>query len=154
MIPMPTIKPATKIFPLLMSGFLLFGPVMSHAEEPTPCADTLSELSWTLEDTEQYRHLNSNQSGGALHGLACEKVEIIDWFERHSWSLLRSVSVDAASFGTGFGTGADSYQADRGLVFCLPRKFPFRWRTNGCSAQASVLLFEGKITHLIAGPTL
>ncbi|WP_417244904.1 hypothetical protein [Celeribacter sp.] len=147
---MPTIKPATKIFPVLMSGFFLFGPAMSLAEEPTPCADTLSELSWTLENTEQYRHLNSDQSGDALHGLACEEDEIIHWFERHSWSFLRSVSVDGASFGT----GADSYQADRGLVFCLPRKFPFRWRTNACSAQVSVLLFEGKITHLIAGPTL
>ncbi len=143
-------KPTTRILPVLMSGFLLFGPVMTHAEEPTPCADTLSELSWALENTEQYNHLNSDQSGDALHGLACEEDEIIHWFERHSWSLLPGISVDGASFGT----GADSYQADRGLVFCLPRKFPFRWRTNGCSAQVSVLLFEGKITHLIAGPTL
>ncbi len=150
MIPMPAIKPATKILPVLMSGFFLFGPAMSLAEEPTPCTTTLSELSWTLDGTEQYSHLNSDQSGGALHGLACEEDEIIYWFERHSWSLLRRVSVD----GVSFGTGADSYRADRGLVFCLPRKFPFRWRTNGCSAQVSVLLFEGKITHLIAGPTL
>ena len=147
---MPAIKPATKIFPVLMSGFLLFGPVMSHAEEPTPCIATLSVLSWALDGTEQYSHLNSNQSGDALHGVGCKKDEVIDWFERHSWSLLRRVSVD----GPSFGTGADSYQADRGLVFCLPRKFPFRWRTNGCVAQVSVLLFEGKITHLIAGPTL
>jgi hypothetical protein len=154
MIPMPAIKPATKILPVLMSGFLLFGPVMSHAEEPTRCTATLSDLSWALDGTEQYSHLNSDQSGGTLHGLACEEDEIIHWFERHSWSLLRRVSVDGVSFGTGFGSGADSYRADRGLVFCLPRKFPFRWRTNGCSAQVSVLLFEGKITHLIAGPTL
>jgi len=27
-----------------MSGFLLFGPVMSLAEEPTPRVDTLSDL--------------------------------------------------------------------------------------------------------------
>ncbi|WP_066607856.1 hypothetical protein [Celeribacter halophilus] len=142
--------PAIKSLPVLLSGVLLIGPVISLAAEPTPCADTLSELSWALEDTEQYIHLNSDRSGDALHGVGCKEDEVIDWFERHSWSLLRRVSVD----GPSFGTGADSYRADRGLVFCLPRKFPFRWRTNGCVAQISVLLFEGKITHLIAGPTL
>ena len=121
-----------------------------YASEGRNCTETLSELSWTLREGGAYSELNSDQSGKALHGLQCSEAQIVAWFEENSWVHLKTVSPS----GESFGSGARRYKADRGLVFCLPRRFPFKWLTNGCFAQASVSLFDGKITNLTAGPSI
>ena len=133
----------------LIVGLCLFIVAPSHAEAAKDCTASLSEMSWALRDADRLSHLNSDKAGQKLHGVICREAAIVAWFEENSWTHLRTVSPD----GEGFGSGSLSYQADRGLVFCLPRRFLFRWLTNGCSAQASVLLFERRITKLIAGPT-
>ena len=135
---------------VLISGFFQGVPVIAQATEQRPCRAALSDFSWMLEGDGQYFHLNSDRSGKKLHGLTCREADIVDWFEGNSWTHLKTASPD----GTSFGHGARRYQADRILVFCLPRRFPFRWRTNGCFAQASVSLFDGRITNLTAGPSI
>lgn len=125
-------------------------PAVSYGAEQAGCAISLSKLSWVLQKGGPYDQLNSDKSGAELHGVKCDEAEIINWFEANAWRHQKSVSPKGASFGG----GSQEYRADRGVVFCLPRRFLFRLLTGGCSAQVSVLLFQGKITHLTAGPTL
>lgn len=135
---------------VLIAGFFHGVPVIAHATEQVQCGAALSDFSWMLEEDGQYYHLNSDRSGVKLHGLKCAEADIVDWFEGNSWTHLKT----ASPAGTSFGHGAGRYRADRILVFCLPRPFPFRWRTNGCSAQAGISLFGGRITNLTAGPSI
>ena len=134
----------------LLAGLWLCVPDISDAAEQGLCDTSLSNLSWTLQQDGQYGHLNSDRSGKELHGVSCREADIIDWFQANGWEHRTSVSPQGALFGHGL----ESYPADRGLVFCLPRSFLLRWRTNGCLAQVGVLLFQGKITRLTAGPTV
>lgn len=140
----------SKLVIFLLAGLSLSPPALSQEASERLCAASLSDLSWVLHDEGQYPRLNSDRSGKALHGLQCREVEIIAWFRANAWTYRKSVSPS----GEVFGHGARSYRADRSLVFCLPRRFPFRWLTNGCIAQASVSLFDGQITQLTAGPAI
>lgn len=112
------------------------------------CKVHLTALNWALVDG-PYSELGWDRSGAALSGVACDETTINNWFEASGWRLTKAVSLT----GGRYGSGTDSYLADRGLVYCLPRALLMRWRTGGCSASASVLMFEGKITWVTAGPT-
>lgn len=140
----------TRLTAVLMAGFYLIFPVLAFAAENTMCRETLSELSWALGGTNQLSELNSDRSGKKWHGAQCTEAEIVDWFKSNSWSHLKTVSLSGAVFGS----GERQYRADRGLVFCLPRQVLLRWVTNGCSAQASVMVFDGRITQVTAGPSI
>lgn len=134
-----------------IASLWLFGAITGTAQQAVAdgdCDATLSALNWILVD-DAYSALSWDRSGAVLSGMACSETTIIDWFKASDWRLSKAVDFS----GDRYGSGDASYRADRGLVFCLPRTWFARWRTGGCSASASVLMFEGKITWATAGPT-
>ncbi|MDU9004542.1 hypothetical protein [Sedimentitalea todarodis] len=112
------------------------------------CEAKLSALDWVLSDG-AYSELSWDRSGASLSGIACSETTINAWFETGGWRLAKAVDLT----GGRYGRAEASYRADRGLVFCLPRPWFARWRTGGCLAESSVLMFEGKITWVTSGPT-
>lgn len=131
----------------IIASLWLVGAAQQAAAEKD-CEAHLSALNWALVDG-AYSELGWDRSGAALSGLACDEPTLTNWFETSGWKLTKAVDLT----GGRYGSAADGYRADRGLVYCLPRALLMRWRTGGCSASASVLMFEGKITWVTAGPT-
>ncbi|MDQ2095761.1 hypothetical protein [Rhodalgimonas zhirmunskyi] len=121
----------------------------SQADEATECQAALDGFSAMLGDGDRYLGLRSQSGGAALHGLPCHEGEIIDWFEKGGWTHRKT----ATASGAFFGAGSTRYRMDRGLVFCRPQPRLLGWLKGGCSVQATVVLSEGRITHVFAGPT-
>ena len=124
-------------------------PALARAEVERECKSSLSAMSWVFEKDRNDYPLDTENAGGALHGLSCSEKEIIAWFEENSWALLRTSSAS----GKWFGNGSRMHRIDRGLVFCRPQPFYLGWLNGGCRGQTAVTLFEGRITQIHSGPT-
>ncbi|RLJ59033.1 hypothetical protein BCF46_1175 [Litoreibacter meonggei] len=139
----------SKLLPTLLAGICLSLPTPLYARTEIDCQSSLSELTWVLKSEEQYGQLQSEKAGKALHGVRCSESDIIIWFEQNSWTLREKTTAS----GQYFGAASRRYSADRGLIFCRPQPFLLRWSKGGCSAQAAVNMFEGRITQIFSGPT-
>ncbi|MFU1477517.1 hypothetical protein ACM25N_07350 [Roseovarius sp. C7] len=109
----------------------------------------MADMSWVFQEERQDYPLDTEDAGKALHGLGCPEKEIIKWFEENSWTYQRSVASD----GRWYGSGARKYRMDRGLVFCQPQGVFLGGLKGGCRGQTSVIMFDGRITQIISGPT-
>ena len=124
-------------------------PALAGADVERDCKSSLSAMAWVFQKDRHDYPLKSENAGGALHGLECDEVEIIAWFEENSWTLLRTRSAS----GEWSGYGSRRFRIDRGLVFCRPQPYYLGWLNGGCRGQTAVSMFEGRITQIHSGPT-
>jgi hypothetical protein len=133
----------TAIFSLILLGFVQ----TARAED---CQDHFNDLLWTVQEPHSAWELNSKRKGEVFLGTSCDPAFIKSWFATAGWRLVAEETRKPEDSGP-FGHGTQSYLQDRVLVFCLPREWPWRWVTEGCSMGVDISLYEGRITHVSTG---
>ena len=120
----------------------------AQAEDTQECRAALDEFSWVFVEKADYAKLRSRGGlGTALHSVECSQEELIQWHEENGWTHTNTIS-RAPDW---FGVGDWRYQSDSSLRFCRVRPFLTRWRTNGCSGEITIIMFEGRISFIHAG---
>lgn len=124
---------------LLVTYLVLFA-LGARADE---CQDKLEQMRGLMNDS--FANIASDHDGFALLGIECDPELVSSWFSSVGWELRHERAVPPQQ------SGAGSYWVDMVFVFGLPRQWPWKWLTDGYSAQANVSMFEGRITHISAG---
>jgi hypothetical protein len=129
--------------------FAVFLLGIAQSASADECQTTLAALRWTLTEPDSSWQLDSRRAGEALLGKVCDPEFLKSWFSTAGWTLLGDSTREPAQFGP----TVRSYWEDRGLAFCLPREWPWRWMSNPCSSTVGISMFEGRITFVSAGAT-
>jgi hypothetical protein len=119
----------------------------AQAAKAEDCRDLFADLRWTLTEVDSFWQLASDHAGTVLLGTTCDPVFIKSWFSTAGWTLKLDEQNEPEEFGPPDGL----FWQDKVLIFCLPRQWPWRWVTDGCSAGVNVSLSNGRITHISAG---
>ncbi len=122
-------------------------PHTAHAQD---CEKALADLRWTLVEPNSSWQLASDHAGAVLLDMECDPEFIKEWFAAAAWKLVGESTRKLNETGP-FGPTNQRFRIDQSMAFCLPRQWPWRWITEGCSVGIGISTFQGRITHINAG---
>lgn len=131
-------------------ALLLATGAMAQSSGFEDCQTRFSELRWTVSEPDSSWQLASDHAGATLLGAVCDPDFIKSWFASAGWTLTLDYRNEAEEFGP-YGPTEAPFWMDRHLKFCLPREWPWRWLTQGCTMSMGISMFQDRITHLNAG---
>ena len=134
---------------------ILFLPHLAAAQDQNvdpyaECAELLNSppLDTLLiqNDGNDYDLLRSDHLGASLLGVKCSRDQIVKYFLSAGWEF------EGESKGYSLnGPPSDQFEKDYSIAFLKPRKFSWRLVYGRYEAIGGFSMFEGRVTHIIAG---
>ena len=132
---------------------ILFLPRLAAAQDENvdpyvECAELLNSppLNQLLIQNDGNDYGKINELGKSLLGIECSRDQITNYFLRANWELKMEYEHYSVN-----GPPDSLFEADWGLIFCKPRKLPWRLFFYRCQATSNFYFFEGRVAHISAG---